>query len=145
MLQSILVCLKSLSEYYQMAHWQSKGENFYEYHLLFERLYGSAGDSIDAVAEKLIGIGEGQEKLNLPEIIKQQYSKIKMLPVNASAEAFLNASIGLENELCAKIEEIEPSYSVGVRNMLGDIADKAEGRKYLIKQCLNKIAKPIAI
>ena len=34
-------------------HWNVEGSDFYEYHLIFERIYGEVYDSIDAFAEEL--------------------------------------------------------------------------------------------
>ena len=34
-------------------HWNVEGSDFYEYHLLFERIYGEVYDSIDQFAEEL--------------------------------------------------------------------------------------------
>ena len=50
-----LACLRAMSFSYQTSHWQAQGATFYEDHLLFERLYGSVTEEIDALAEKLVG------------------------------------------------------------------------------------------
>ena len=34
-------------------HWNVEGSDFYEYHLIFERIYGEVYDSIDTFAEEL--------------------------------------------------------------------------------------------
>jgi len=41
----------------RLAHWNVRGMNFYESHLLFERVYGAAGDKTDELVEVLRGLG----------------------------------------------------------------------------------------
>lgn len=54
-LGEILAVLRAQAILYQTAHWQAQGANFYQQHLLFERLYESVGDQIDEIAEKIVG------------------------------------------------------------------------------------------
>lgn len=41
----------------RMAHWNVRGSNFYETHLLFERIYDSASEKVDTLVEVLRGLG----------------------------------------------------------------------------------------
>lgn len=41
----------------RIAHWNVRGQNFYETHLLFERIYDSASDKVDTLVEVLRGLG----------------------------------------------------------------------------------------
>jgi DNA-binding ferritin-like protein len=49
---------------YQTSHWQVVGKDFYESHLLFQRLYEAVQGEIDGTAEKLVGL-VGSQALNL--------------------------------------------------------------------------------
>lgn len=40
---------------YRNAHWMVSGRDAYSLHLLFKRLYNESKDSIDAVAEQIVG------------------------------------------------------------------------------------------
>jgi hypothetical protein len=40
----------------RMAHWNVRGPNFYESHLLFERVYDTASEKVDALVEVLRGL-----------------------------------------------------------------------------------------
>lgn len=55
LLKEILAVLRAQSWLFQTLHWQVKGQNFYELHLLYERIYGALGTEIDALAEKIVG------------------------------------------------------------------------------------------
>lgn len=140
MLQDVLVYLKALTEYYKTAHWQCKGQSFYEDHLLLDRLSSEASVSIDTVAEKMLGIGVNPESLNLPEILKKQYEIVKGLPYNSPEGLdYFQAATMCENkllEICKTIDSSSQS-SVGVKNLVAQIADDTEGRIYLLKQRLN--------
>ncbi len=54
-LRGVLAHLRAQAMFYQTAHWQTHGPVFYGNHLLFERLYKSVLDQIDAIAEKMVG------------------------------------------------------------------------------------------
>lgn len=41
----------------RLAHWNVRGMNFYEAHLLFERIYETASDKVDSLVEVLRGLG----------------------------------------------------------------------------------------
>lgn len=41
----------------QMSHWNVRGSNFYEFHLLFERIYEEADKSTDVLIEVLRSLG----------------------------------------------------------------------------------------
>jgi hypothetical protein len=41
----------------RMAHWNVRGSNFYETHLLFGRIYDTVGDKVDTLVEVLRGLG----------------------------------------------------------------------------------------
>ena len=141
MLQDLLACLKAKQDYYKTGHWQVKNTIYYADHLLLDRLSTESGAKIDQVAEKIIGITGNPALLNLPDILKKQYEYIKDLPYNAPENTVIfQSALQLETkllELCKTIDA-SPETSVGVRNMVGDIADESEGRIYLLKQRLSK-------
>ena len=41
----------------RMAHWNVRGMNFYEAHLLFGRIYETASEKVDSLVEVLRGLG----------------------------------------------------------------------------------------
>lgn len=41
----------------RMAHWNVRGSNFYETHLLFERVYDTVSEKVDTLVEVLRGLG----------------------------------------------------------------------------------------
>lgn len=47
--------LRSIALIHQNHHWVTKGKNFYGNHLLFEKIYSSAQEDVDLMAEKFVG------------------------------------------------------------------------------------------
>ena len=54
-LKEVLAVLRAQSWLFQSLHWQVKGSNFYQLHLLYERIYNSLSSEIDGLAEKIVG------------------------------------------------------------------------------------------
>lgn len=137
MLQDILVHLKATSEYYKTGHWQVKNTVYYADHQLLDRLSSESGARLDQIAEKIIGITGNPALLNLNEILKKQYEIIKNCPYTPEENtAFFQYGLVLEQKLLVMCKSLDaaPDTSIGVKNLLGDIADEAEGRVYLLKQ-----------
>lgn len=130
-----------MSGYYQTGHWQVKNSVFYADHLLLERLYNETSARIDQIAEKMVGTTGNPALVNLNDLIKKEYEIIKGLPYNpAENSVFFQTGLQCEQkllELC-KVLDSSPETSVGVRNMIGDIADESEARVYLLRQRLAK-------
>lgn len=41
----------------RVAHWTVRGQDFYQYHLMFERIYGDLGELLDSMIEQLRALG----------------------------------------------------------------------------------------
>lgn len=126
---------------YQQIHWLSKNTISYQDHLLADRLYDSIEAEVDPIAEKSIGVLKSIEAIDTIDSLKYMAGCFKNFPKSPkeNAEMFKHA---LEKELelinhCEECCEAEGN-SLGFDNMLADIADRAEGRVYLLQQRLNK-------
>lgn len=134
--QKLLAHLRAMALYDQTAHWTVKNSVFMGDHLLFERLYNEVNAEIDGLAEKAVGL-TGGDSVNLPMSLKMIYEKVKSLPNNCpeNGDCF-KASLALEQEfisLCSMGDKL-PDATLGFRNLMADLADRSEGRCYLIKQ-----------
>jgi len=54
---SVLKAKHDLTITAQLSHWSVRGSDFYEFHLLFERIYEEADKSTDVLVEVLRGLG----------------------------------------------------------------------------------------
>lgn len=142
-MKELLATLQALEMYYKTGHWQVKNTIYYSDHLLLDRLSEEAGQRIDQVAEKAIGIDNDVTVVNLPEILKKVFEKTRTLPYAPSENVkFFEAALTIEKQLIALCTAVEAKSSVGVKNMLGDICDEAESRIYLIQQRVSKKSNP---
>jgi DNA-binding ferritin-like protein len=146
MLQVIFAKLQALEMYYKTAHWQCKNAVFYGDHQLFDRLSSDAGAHVDALAEKMIGKTGQTQLVDLPSTLKRVYESIKSLPYSIEENVKLfEAALVIEKELLQVCEAYDkaPESSVGCRNLIGDVADTAEGRIYLLNQRISKKEQPM--
>jgi DNA-binding ferritin-like protein len=139
----LLSCLRALAFTHQMSHWTSSGDPFYGDHLLFERLYDGVVPEIDTVAEKAVGMGGS---IMLHPIHQANHEALLINTMCGQGTNIPNAAelsqrsyqaemhfMGMLNALVERMKN-NGCWSIGVENMLGEIADKHEGHIYLLKQ-----------
>jgi DNA-binding ferritin-like protein len=145
-LKKYLALMKALQNYYQHAHWISKGEPYYGDHLLFERLYGTLGSQIDVLAEKMVGVGGDHfvcvktvmgmtSKIlsHVPEM-DQHTLGYEMVQVSLKLEKmFLSYTKNLYN----KMKE-DGSLTLGFDDMLMSLYNDHEGNIYLLGQRIKR-------
>lgn len=134
-LMSLFVAyLRALYQIHQNAHWKSSGDSFYGDHLLFERLYNATQETADQAAEKTIGLFD--ELDDLTNVISEIVEKFNF----DKYESITSACLAAEQEfqkLCKKVyDDIkkDKSFTLGLDDMLMEIASKHEVHIYLLKQ-----------
>lgn len=132
-----LAMLRSMYLIHQHNHWTSKGESFYGNHLLFQRLYESAGENADSAAEKFIGLF-GNECLDYSyqsdyiKKIMDKYSKFDQFEKSLQIEKdFVNFS-----KKAYDCFEQEDKMTLGLDDMIMSIASKREESIYLLQQTI---------
>ena len=135
---AFLAVTEGLQVIHHSHHWQTKGENFYGDHLLFQRLYEAVQAEIDLIGEKLIGVSQ---EIGLTNYFK----RVKAM------EMFLKAVTHSEQSYVAVSHDAELAYvrlgadlmdhldqagllTRGLEQMLGNIMDKHEEHIYLLDQ-----------
>lgn len=134
LLKEVLAVLRAQSWHLQSLHWKVKGSDFYELHLLFERLYGGLGDEIDTLAEKLVGYF-GSEAVSMDDSMTRAHKWIKEWkgePVAAAlaAEKHIQAVLRHAYETLSEANEL----SLGLDDYLMAIANAHETHLYLLGQ-----------
>lgn len=144
MMSTILSFTEALRTMYEHLHWRSSGVNYYGDHLLYERLYDSVTEEIDAVAEKTVGIF-GDNAIG-PNSTSSDATHILSAIVSdeAKSDEFPSIAIKAEEKFIEIIKESLDKMSDsgeltdGMENMLQDIVDTHEGHLYLLKQRAEK-------
>lgn len=130
--KEILGILEVQYLFYQSAHWQTQGPEFYGDHLMFQRLYDGVKEEIDSLAEKLVGIygvANGALSSRIAEMAKV------IGKVSANETMVVETGLLLEEALQLMLESMQlVSLPVGLDNLLATIADNHEGHQYLLKQ-----------
>lgn len=133
-----LAMLKAMALIHQHNHWTTKGQNFYGDHLLFERLYKSVSENIDATAEKFIGLFgyeclEYDLQASLLNKILAKYSNLEGSPINMS--------LAIEKDFIKYCKyahtcfEDENKLTLGLDDMITAISGKREEAVYLLSAC----------
>lgn len=133
--------MRSVSMIHQTHHWQTRGTSYYADHLLFERLYDESQDMIDSLAERAVGLNT----FDIVDVRLQIENMSRIVDFLAQkdlrgAEGYVVTSLRSETLLLVLLKmayqqlEGRGALSLGLDNLLQDIADKHESFVYLLKQ-----------
>jgi DNA-binding ferritin-like protein len=137
-LAAFLAVTEGLQVIHHSHHWQTKGENFYGDHLLYQRLYETVLAEIDLVGEKLIGVSQDVSLTNYFKRVKAMEMFLKAVThsdqpyVVVSHDAELTY-VRMGGELMDQLEQAG-LLTRGLEQMLGNILDKHEEHIYLLEQ-----------
>lgn len=134
MLKEVLALLRAQSWLLLTMHWQVKGSDFYEQHLLFERLYGALGGQIDALAEKIVGY-YGVDAVEMNDSMTRTQKWLKEwkgdpIDVALASEKQLQALVRKTYESMKSKKEL----SLGLDDYLMGLANDHETHLYLLGQ-----------
>jgi DNA-binding ferritin-like protein len=134
--------LRTLSIWFQHAHWSTSGKTSYGDHLLYERIYNEITEEIDALAEKAVGFC-GPQSVDTHAHSKLLAEMVCAYPSPSRAnEATMIASAGLAM-ISDYIETVNETYktlkdmgklSMGLDDYLMALVSKLENNAYLLKQ-----------
>lgn len=132
-----LICLlRAMQLYGHSCHHLVKGTPFHSDHGFFADVYSEVEADFDSVVERSIGLyGDGH--MNLQECLSSVMSKIADAPsINVeSNKVYYDYQLKLEDRLTGLVKQIiAAGVSPGTEQLVGNIADKSEVRKYKIKQ-----------
>lgn len=134
LLKEVLAILRAQSWTLQSLHWRTKGNNFYELHLLFERLYGNLGAEIDTLAEKMVGYygGDAVEERDAMARAHKWVNTWEGEPIAKAlqAEKQLQALLRKTYDTMSKKNEL----SLGLDDYLMALANAHETHLYLLGQ-----------
>jgi DNA-binding ferritin-like protein len=140
LLCEVLACLRAQYLSYQTSHWQVVGGSFYGNHLLFERLYKSVQDQVDALAEKIAGY-LGSDVLDLNKQVETIYNyTLDWGRVSCHHERGLQSEEDLQEAIRVAYEGIKvvKAMTLGLDDWLMATANDHERNTYLLQQSLAK-------
>lgn len=135
----IVAATKGLVAVVQSAHWSAKGRNFYEDHLLFERVYNSFNELIDDVAEKAVSLSKDERIVDPCRLIKASFTFAE--ETNHIGIDDLNQKVFTSVQLYKKLVtkcyndlKADGMLTPGLENLLQNVLDVTEKQEYLLER-----------
>ena len=134
----VLAHLRAMYLSYQTSHWQTHGPTYYGDHLLFQRLYESVQDEIDALAEKIVGyvggdgVDLGQQINTISDIL------LGFVQIPNHHQRGLQSEAQFQTIIKTAYDSIKESGSMtlGLDDWLMATASSHETNQYLLQQVL---------
>lgn len=142
-LSALLAFTRALAHVHQSHHWMTRGQNFYQDHQLFERIYHTVNNEIDPLAEKAVGTGSylyAHPVLQLQSMGAALQCFCEGLPSDPSPTLYPLRSLKAELSYMLALQcvydclEKDGLLSLGIDNFLQGLADHHEENLYLLKQ-----------
>lgn len=123
----------------QDAHWNVQSDDFYEAHLLFERIYTEVEAAIDPFAENLrkaqVFVPAGLSKMQELSIVKDMPSE-DIVDVMAYYQILLADSDALADLFAAAYELCEKNREHGLANFFADRQDAHRAHSWMLRMNL---------
>ena len=116
-----------------LSHWNVRGPNFYEAHLLFDRVYDDLTDLMDGLIETLraCGFNPDFQLFSGPGIEMDDYSANSLVELNMDYLMALNGAVGMFYNFAE--EHSQDPRLVGIGNHLQGMAEKILNDLYLLQ------------
>jgi DNA-binding ferritin-like protein len=134
-MNNLAILLRCLQLYSHNAHNLAKGSTFFSDHDFLGELYASAESDYDSVIERMLGLGETP---NLVDVQTKAVNLLKSCPECSNNQACFSMILQMHKHLCAEIANISKSASIGTQQLIGDIANKSEMVQYKLKRRLEQ-------
>ena len=132
--KTILAYLEMAYLFYQSAHWQTNGSEFYADHLLFQRLYEGLRDEIDGLGEKIVGV-YSLDFVNFTDRLKNICTLSDFVGMESLQKSYISTALLIENKLLEQLASADlADFSPGVKDLFAGFANTHEGHVYLLKQ-----------
>ena len=143
-MERIATLLRHMQLYAHIAHNLTSGNTFFQDHEFLGELYPAYEAAYDSVVERMIGCELSPDLIKINKNAANMLERVSFKEINSALSILLDC----ERTLCNLIEkEVVPNptshphggekaLSQGSVQMLGDIANASEVRKYKIQQRL---------
>lgn len=129
-----LICSRMMQLFYHHCHNLTSGEAFFSDHLAFGEYYDRLEEDYDRIAEYMIAVF-GVEKFDTIEINSFVVEKLNLYRLeNMSIEGMFKIALELEKEYYLMLMMLDSVGTIGIKNMVGDLAEASDVRVYKIQQ-----------
>ena len=131
---------------HQQSHWESRGASFYADHQMFQRMYETAQADTDALAEKIVGLFDWKA-ISVSAQLRSFTSCVGCVTTIDSQDHMMRAVLAEEHALDAiddlyDVLEQSGESTLGLEDLLPQLASNRETNLYLLKQRLSEGKKP---
>lgn len=123
----------------QDAHWNVQGDDFYEAHLLFERIYSEVEAAIDPFAENLrkaqVFVPAGLAKMQSLSMVSDLPTE-DVVDVDVYYQTLLADSDALADMFAAAYDLCEKNKEHGLANFFADRQDAHRGHSWMLRMQL---------
>ena len=131
-----IIRLRVLQLFYHYCHNLTKGVIFFQDHEFLGASYAEVEGHYDSLAEFCIA-SLGEDAFDTELITKGISKGLTVLKINKMGpNAMLEKALALEQELYEDLTELDKGSPIGLRNLLGAIAEASDVRKYKLQQRL---------
>jgi DNA-binding ferritin-like protein len=117
----------------QLAHWNIVGENFYQLHLLFQRVYETLSSHGDSLAEQARG-----EKIEIPAKVFNEVPDIEWTDGEDLVEWLIGLLMRYKSDLELLRDTCEQSKNYGFVNVIEGFLTDCNIIKYLLTSALEE-------
>jgi len=118
----------------RLAHWNIEGSDFYQFHLLFERIYETVDGKVDGLAEQARGLG-----IEIRAKVFNSVPEIEWATSLELCEGLLELNMAFRDGLERLREEADESKLYGIVNIVEDILSDCNVISYLLNSVLNEL------
>lgn len=140
----VLVATQGLSLIAQTSHWAAKGTNFYQEHLLFERVYNTVSGHIDAIAEKCVGLNKNGMVVEPCALLNANLEFVEAFKSfnQSDLTTKVYSAVCVHKKITTKVyEELKADglMTGGIENLIQSLLDDIEQLEYLLGRIQDKI------
>jgi starvation-inducible DNA-binding protein len=131
-LQQVIASLIDLRYQAKQAHWNYTGDDFYAYHLLFDRIYDDYEDFIDRLGERVAGMKEvapGNIDLVVKESILSEQTTDSILYPKDLARKLMDLSEFNKKEMDLYLSMNDQASA----NILMEVQERIDQHLFLLK------------
>lgn len=133
-MKEILYRLQALYQFYKSAHWLAEGQEFYQHHLLFGKLYEGFDNDMDTLVELLLVTTEDDDCFLPATILKES---AKFVPTFGDAKKNVKSALEAEHELMGLLEKVdEDKVPTGLYNFIATLSQTHTHKAYLLSRIL---------
>jgi DNA-binding ferritin-like protein len=133
-MKNIAIALRKAQFLAHAGHNLISGPTFIQDHKFLGKLYPAYEESYDSIIERMIGLGESVDPLQLTE---DAITSVNAKDVKQDPKSIYDGLLDIEREIQEEISDyLSDGVSHGTSNLLEGLADESEARIYIFRQSI---------